>query len=87
MNFDLIVDVYCRQQLSGMAEWLALNEYNFSFEKLGVRDSVKPEVYRLTIDGVSWAANIVELGEKLQEYDYDMDGIEERDGANPSPPA
>lgn len=82
MHCELIVDALCRQQFRKVVQWLIDEEIRFSFERLGTGDSFKPETYRLTIEDICWAHNVVRIAKKLAKFDYDIDGPEERNGEN-----
>lgn len=73
---EIMIRVFCKEQLDEAIDWLRENNFNFSWTtEMG--DSLNPNVYLLEVHEMSWANNLVALGRILANNDYSFDEKED----------
>lgn len=77
METDISISTYRADQLTPAIDWCIMRQFSFRVD-CQPGDSIRPDVFTLTLEDVPWIHNIEELAQLLGKYDY-MADVEEPD--------
>ena len=72
METDISISTYRADQLMPAIDWCIMRQFSFRVD-CQPGDSIRPDVFILTLEGVPWIANVTELAALMEKYDYNAD--------------